>query len=198
MSTSNKDNPKEVTNSCIAGTAFDTVQRYGSAVKEHIGVYSGDNNETGEVLQKSLKSISKHKINPEFEFQNLKQQAGFSAESKSVARENAERIINGDPTRRIRTDDLGRVNDPLYDHMDIDANGNPIQGSGTQMKFVRDSPESAWRELQSTKFQKYHDANAPIEVPSDYYDGIIKEADKNIAALQKKQSWFWLKEKKRN
>lgn len=191
MKNHSKNKPKEVTNAGIAGAAFDTVQRYGSAVKEHIVVYSGDNNETGEVLKKSLNSLSKHKVNPEYELQNLKQQAGFAAESKSVARENAERIINGDLTRRIRTDDLGRVNDPLYDHMDIDANGNPIQGSGTQMKFVGDSPESAWRKLQGNKFQKYYDANAPIEVPSDYYDGIIKEADQNIAALQKKAELFF-------
>ncbi len=36
----------------------------------------------------------------------------------------------------VRTDDIGRVNDPLYDTVIIDCDGNIVEGSGTQLKFV--------------------------------------------------------------
>lgn len=60
---------------------------------------------------------------------NIKQQAGFAAEDKYTARQNAERIISRSKERYSRTDDLGRVNDPLYDHVLLDGNGIEIPGS---------------------------------------------------------------------
>lgn len=169
----------------MAGAAADTVQRFGAGVKEHIVAYSGIDHETGKTLEKSLGKISGFRINPDDAERNLKQQAGFAAEVKETARTNAERIINGDPTRKVRVDDLGSVNDPLYDHMEVDARGNPIAGSGTQMKFVGSTPEDAWAKINSSKFQKYHDNNVPIEVPSDHFDRILAEADRNIGSLEK-------------
>ena len=76
-------------NVIIEGAATETVQRYGSAIKEHFVAYSGIDNESGEQLKKGLKQISESKLNPEYIKQNLKQQAGFSAENKYAARENA-------------------------------------------------------------------------------------------------------------
>ena len=176
-------------NAGIAGGAYETVQRYGAAAKEHYVAYSGQDNEAGKTLSKSLKSISKEKVNSDYKFQNEHQQAGFSAEVKDTARENAERIIHGDSNRTVRTDDIGRVNDPLYDTVEIDANGNVIDGSGTQMKFVGASQSDptgegdaarALSKLQSKKFEKYLDADAKIKVPSDQYDKMIQEADDRI------------------
>ena len=40
---------------------------------------------------KGLKQISDEKVNPDYEYQDIHQQAGFSAEVKDVARENAEK-----------------------------------------------------------------------------------------------------------
>lgn len=169
----------------IAGATQEVVQRYGSANKEHFVSYSGNDLENGVRLKRSLKRISGSKVNPEFKKQNLKQQAGFSAEVKETARTNAENIINGSSVRKIRTDDIpGRVNDPLYDHVNIDSSGNIIDGTYTQMKFVGDSAKSEFEKLSSKKFQKYLDNDVKIEVPSDYYDGIIKEADEKIQSLQ--------------
>lgn len=186
MSSSDKKNAeKNIVDAGIAGACSDTVQRYGSAVKEHIVAYSGNDNETGTQLTKSLKSIAEEKVNPNYKNQNLKQQAGFSAEVKETARANAEKKINGDTSRKVRTDDLGNVNDPLYDHVEIDASGNIIAGSGSQMKFVGNNPKELLDKLASKKFSKYLEADAKIEVPSDYYDGIIREADIQIAKLQK-------------
>ncbi len=186
-----KDDFKKVV---VSSATYDTVQLYGSAAKQHYVAYSGVDNETGKVLQKGLKQISKSKVNPNDEFRNVTQQAGYSAEVKSVARENAENIINGDKTRVIRTDDKGRVNDPLFDTVKLDENGDIIEGSGVQLKFIGESekdPERienakrAFRKLNSKKFDKYFENNAKIEVPSDQYEKIIQEADSKLNELSK-------------
>ena len=168
-----------------ANATSPTVQRYGAAVKEHLVAYSGVDNQTGQNLTRSLKSISEQKTNPNYEYQNLKQQAGFAAEVQETARANAERAINGDQTRVVRTDDIGRVNDPLYDLVEIDAAGNVIDGSGVQMKFVGATAEECWKKAISPKFQKYVDGNARIGVPSDYYDKMIDAANEQIETLNK-------------
>ena len=162
-----------------------TVQRYGSAIKEHLVAYSGVDNETGQHLTRSLKSISQQKTNPNYEYQNLKQQAGFAAEVQETARANAERAINGEQSRVVRTDDIGRVNDPLYDLVEIDGAGNVIDGTGVQMKFVGATPEQCWSKVISPKFQKYVDGNAQIGVPADYYDSMMDIANKQIETINK-------------
>ena len=167
-----------IKNSAITGAVSQTVNIYGSAVKEHYVSYGGIDNETGKILTKSLKDIAKSKVNPKFKDQNIKQQAGFSAENKYTARQNAENIINGKTNRTIRTDDLGRVNDPLFDHIEIDSKGNIIADSGLQMKFVGSDAKSALSKLESKEYQKYIDANAKLSVPSDFYNGIKEEAQK--------------------
>lgn len=178
----------------IAGAAYETVQRYGAAAKQHYVAYSGVDNEAGKTLVKGLKQIAEEKINPDYEFQNIHQQAGFSAEVKDVAKSNAESIIRGETTRKIRTDDLGRVNDPLYDTVSIDANGDIIDGSGAQMKFLGASEKDptgagdaarALDKLQSKKFEKYLDHDAKIDVPEDQYDRMIQEANKKIEGLSR-------------
>ena len=189
-----KDRQEQLLNAGIAGASHETIQRYGDAIKQHFVAYSGEDNELQKTLVKGLKQISKEKINPDYEYQNIRQQAGFSAEVKDVARSNAEKIINGETSRKIRTDDLGRVNDPLYDTVSIDANGNIIEGSGAQMKFLGASAKDpstagsaarALDKLQSKKFQKYLDADAKIDVPSDQYDSLIDQANNKIEDLAK-------------
>ncbi len=192
MDKKKKQKSKDLLNAGVAGASYETVQRYGSAVKQHYVAYSGTDNEIGKKLVKGLKQISEEKVNPDYKYQNIHQQAGFSAEVKDVARVNAEKIINKDPTRKIRTDDLGSVNDPLYDTVTIDADGNVIEGTGAQMKFLGASENDptgegnasrALEKLQSKKFQKYLDADAKIDVPSDQYDKIIQEADDRLKSL---------------
>ena len=75
----NEENLKKAS---VEGAAAEIVQRYGSANKEHLVAYSGIDNEINKKLKKSLDSISKEKINPDYEFQNTQQQAGFAAEVK--------------------------------------------------------------------------------------------------------------------
>lgn len=172
---------EDLRNAGIAGAAYETVQRYGSAAKQHYVAYSGKDNEIGKTLVKGLKQISQEKINPEYQFRNIHQQAGFAAEVKSTAKTNAENIINGNPVRKSRTDDMGSINDPLYDTVMLDRNGDIIKGFGTQMKFLGASEKDpsgvgnakrTLEKLQTKKFEKYLDKDVKIEVPSDQYDEI--------------------------
>lgn len=189
-----KRRKEDLRNAGIAGAAYETVQRYGSAAKQHYAAYSGVDNEAGTTLVKGLKQIAEEKINPDYKFQNIHQQAGFAAEVKEVARTNAECIIKGDSTRKIRTDDLGRVNDPLYDTVSMDSNGDIIDGSGAQMKFLGASEKDptgagdaarALKKLQSLKFEKYFEHDAKIDVPADQYDKMIQEANAKIEGLSR-------------
>ena len=53
---------KSASNFAIAGAQDEVVHRYGAAVKEHLVSYSGVDHETGQILKKSLDSISREKI----------------------------------------------------------------------------------------------------------------------------------------
>ncbi len=174
-----------IKNGAITGVAGDIANCHGSAIKEHLVAYNGIDNENGIKLHDSLKSISQHKINPDHKYSNMKQGAGYAAEVKDTARVNAERAIKGDPTKKVRTDDLGKVNDQRVDHYDVDKNGHIIEGSGSQMKFVGKTPEEAFDKLRSKKYDKYFESDNKMDVPSDYYDGILKAADKQLEKLNK-------------
>lgn len=164
---------KKLEEEALKGAAAETVQRYGSAAKQHYVAYSGMDNETGQKLAKGLKEISKSKINPEYRSQNIKQQAGFSAEVKSVARKNAENIIEGKGNRFTRTDDIGRVNDPLADLVELAPDGTVISGTASQMKFVGGSPEELLEKLNSKKYQKYIDAKEILDIADDDYEALL-------------------------
>ena len=180
----------------LSGAQAEVVQRYGSAVKEHAVAYTGIDRESGQKLAKGLKSISESKINPADKARNIKQQAGFSAEVKTEAQENAEKIIQGNHTSRtVRTDDMtkqadgkghtiGGKNEQLYDIAEINRNGIYIEGSGRQLKYVGGDPKSCYQKLMDRKFDKYRDADIPIEVPSDFYDGVVDELQKRAEALK--------------
>lgn len=194
-----KDQGKKrtVENVGIAGAQVETVRRYGSAVKEHFVAYSGEDREAGKVLAKGLKNISKSKLNPEFKEQNIKQQSGFSAEVKTVARENAEKIVNGSKApRSTRTDDIakqsdgrggtvGGKNDQLLDIAEIDRSGIYIEGSGRQLKFVGGDSRGCYDKLLGAKMDKYREADVPIEIPSDFYDDVKVRLAKRTEDLQR-------------
>jgi len=192
-----KKKDKAIVNAGLAGAQADTVQRFGSATSEHFKAYSGQDNEAKKALAKGLKQISESKINPQTADQNIKQQAGFSAEVKTVARENAEKhIAGGKAPKSTRTDDVakqttrsgqsvGGRNDQLFDIAEVDKNGIYIEGSGRQMKFVGGNPQECCTKLLEKKFDKYREADVPIEIPSDFYDEVNAELGKKIASVEK-------------
>lgn len=191
-----KDKQDDLLRAGIAGASFEKVQRYGSAAKEYFVAYSGTDNENGIQLQKSLKSIQQQGTNDEFAFSIRQQKAGWAAEVKDTADTNAENIIAGNGKRKIRHDDLSNTpaNHPLFDHVEVDSEGNIIAGSGSQMKFIGASAkdptgagnaERALKKLQSKDFQKYIDNDVKIEVPKDEYQQMIDKATEEIDKLQK-------------
>ena len=188
---------RSIINAGLAGAQTETVQRYGAAVKEHIVAYTGEDHEARKELAKSLKSISKSKVNPNDKSRNIKQQAGFSAEVKTQARENAEKIIQGDKvSRSTRTDDMtkqpdgkgrtvGGRNEQLYDIAEIDRDGVYIEGSGRQLKYIGGDAEGCYQKLLEKKFDKYREAEVPIEIPSDFYDDVKSKLNDRIDSLER-------------
>lgn len=181
-------------NASISGGMVETIDRFGSANKEHLVAYSGIDNEHSKVLKKGLKRTANSKVNSKYKFKNEHQQAGFSAEDKTVARANAEAIIEKRTERMVRTDDIGRVNDPLYDTVIIDRNGNIVEGSGTQLKFVgaaekdpsgKYTAERVVKYLKNSKRDKYWENDVPVEIPSDQYESVKAELLKQQDSIKR-------------
>ncbi|MBS4098298.1 MAG: hypothetical protein KGZ83_15860 [Sulfuricella sp.] len=132
---------KDIANTGIALAANETVSRYGSAGAEFIKGYRGIDNETGQRFAKGQADIAKHKVNPDpaQAVKNIKQQAGYAAEVAATSRDNAEYIIQGSEVRTSRSDDLPQYgrNHTVVDRVQV-LNGEIIEGSQAQMKFVGD------------------------------------------------------------
>lgn len=191
-----KEDSNTVKNVGIAVSQTETINRFGSAAKEHLVAYEGIDRETGQVLKKGLKSISESKINSSNRDSNIRQQAGFAAEVKTVAREKAEGIISGDTTRSIRTDDMakqvtangksiGGVNDQLFDIASVDENGIYIDGTARQLKYVGKDAKDCCRKLLNSKYDKYRDSDVPIEIKKDFYNDVQNELSDKIDSLNK-------------
>ena len=191
-----QERKKSVEHAGLAGAQAETVQRYGSAIKEHFVSYSGMDNETQTKLAKGLKQIAESNVDPNNSNISIKQQAGFSAEVKTQARESAEKIIAGDKKRVTRTDDMtkqsdgrghtiGGKNEQLYDIAEGDANGIYVEGTGRQLKFVGGNAKECCQKLLDKKFDKYRDAGVPIEIPSDFYDDVKADLTQRIDELNK-------------
>ena len=123
---SDKKKDSGFTDSTIGIMTTENIERYGRASSEYIKGYKGEIAQDGTVLKKGLKQVYESKVNPDFRYQNIKQQAGFSAEIHYVDKENANSIINKTNKTIYRSNDLGRGNDPEFDVLSIDENGNPI------------------------------------------------------------------------
>jgi hypothetical protein len=174
-----EEKQKTLENAALTGAAVEVVNRYGSANKEFLVGYSGVDNETGQVLSKSLKSIAESKVNPQYKDANIHQQAGFDAEVAKTSRDNAENIINKNGKRTVRTDDhpgYGK-NHPVLDHVET-RNGEVIPDSGSQMKFVND-PKSLLDKIARGKGNGQNDLSRysgnKLDLPSDQ----VKEARKH-------------------
>ncbi|WP_433767695.1 hypothetical protein [Pseudomonas putida] len=164
---------RDITRTAAALSTSETVSRYGSANAEYLKGYSGVDHETGQKFAKGLADIAKHKVHadPDLAKQNIKQQAGFSAEVAATSRDNAEAIISGSKVRTSRSDDLphyGR-NHNVVDRVQI-LDGQIIEGSQAQMKFVGDRNQlldDIARE--DGKFTRYQ--GTKLELPSEQFEG---------------------------
>ena len=189
-----KDNNanEKIKEKALEGAAAEIVDRYSSAVNEHMIAYSGKNNTVGSNMKRGLKRISEYKLhdNPTHRNTNIKQQAGFSFEDKSVASKNADNIVNKARERYVRTDDLpfqktvdgdsiGGVNDPLFDVAKV--SGDKVKG--IQLKFVGKNGKECAQLLLGKDYDKYIENDIHIEIPKDYIDDAQKELDTKIGEL---------------
>ena len=187
-----KKDSKSIENAGLTGAAAEVVQRYGSANKEFLIGYSGYDNETSlPNLKKSLDSISKSRINSDYEYNNIHQQSGYSAEVAKVSNDNANNIINNSNKRTIRTDDHPnyKTNDTVIDHIEV-INGNEIPGTGSQMKFVNDPKElidhiATGDGCGKSDLSRYLDVT--LDLPSDQVDDKLykKYCIKEVTRLRK-------------
>lgn len=179
-----EDENRRIMGKALEGAAVETVQRFGSAIKEHLAAYAGDREKPADGNSrppKTLKSIAEMPTSNEFREQNIAQQAGFSAEVESAARKNADNIIAGKDTRFKRYDDVKHVsNDPIVDIVEVDDLGKPIIGSEAQMKFVGSSPKELLNALKSKEYAKYRDAGVIMDIPDDYYDVLMGDGPDGI------------------
>ncbi len=153
------------------------LERFSFANAEHIKTHT------------DLSKIANSNINAEYADNNYHQQAGFSAEIKTTAKTNAQNIIDGNDTRISRTDDVGSVNHPQFDHVEIDKNGNPIldiDGNymvGSQQKVFKNL--YSYRKLYGKEFNHYKDAT--LDVPSDQLNDIKTDWNNQISKLEKQK-----------
>lgn len=170
---------------------------YGEAGAVYILGYQGNS----EHLVKGLKDIAKSRVNPRYEYINLKQQAGFSAEQHFQDQYNARAILEGSKFRLTRTDHLGGNfrNHEQYDLIAVDVNGNPLVKDGNQfiycaqMKFrgryedlesIKKSAENSMKKFVNDKeWYKYKDAG--LLVPSEQYGHMKDFGKKKIIELTK-------------
>ncbi len=186
----------------LGAGAEEVVNRFGSATAEYIKGYKGVTDNTGEILSKGFEQISQSKVNPDFKYQNLKQQAGFSAERHYVDKENAEKIIKGQDIRYSRSNDVGWGNDQRIDVLAIDIDGNPIMNNGqplwsAQIKFcgryetpqeIQTSSERLAKELAGDKWEKYR--GNKVLVPSEQCEQIKKFAKDESQKLHEKAAEY--------
>ncbi|WP_086481717.1 hypothetical protein [Oceanospirillum sanctuarii] len=161
---------------------------HAEASAEFLKGYRGYDNKTGQVFAKGLKGISEGKVNPEYAQQNIKQQAGYSAEVAATSRDNADAILSGDPVRTSRSDDLSQYgrNHNVVDRVQI-LDGQIISGTETQMKFVGDRDQLLKNIAEDSakgdaKFARYR--GVKLELPSEQVPGAAEHCHQRAAELR--------------
>ena len=157
----NNKKQKEIVNIANTIANKEVVDRYGSANAEYIKSYNGDEG------SRNLKKISNYNNSKE-------QKKGWSFENNENSKRNAEYIISKKKKRVKLSDDIeGKFNDEIYDIVEVDSKGNPLVGTGAQMKCM-DSDVLVDNYTGAEKWEKYQDCD--IIVPADQYDEILEKA----------------------
>lgn len=187
---------KKILNGTVIGVAQrEITQRHGEAASQMIQALKGVRYDSkgGEIIHKgrSLEQISKYKVNPNNEYSNLKQQAGFSAELIKEARDNKKAILNNNSIRTRTTDGIGETNHQKFDHLKVDENNKAIDDTGSQMKFngkyntteeIKKSSKEIVNKMIGEKWEKYE--NNPLDVPSEQFEHAQKYATKQAKELK--------------
>ncbi len=192
-----KDREKNsnIVNAAIVGAVSEESALYASANKEYLAILDD------KTLGRTLEGISEYKVNPKYQYQNINQQAGFSAELKEQAHANAQNILMENKERLVQYDNLSvdqkaqirerfpsyatpNKNHELVDHVMVDKNGNVILGTATQSKFVGRNGAECFEKFLSKDYEKYLKNGVKMEIPKDFFGDFQKEANIKIKSLE--------------
>ncbi len=192
-----KDREKNsnIANVAIVGAVSEESTLYASANKEYLAILDD------KTLGRTLEGISEYKVNPKYQYQNINQQAGFSAELKEQAHANAQNILMENKERLVQYDNLSvdqkaqirerfpdyatpNKNHELVDHAMVDKNGNVIPGTLTQSKFVGRNGAECFEKFLSKDYEKYLKNGVKMEIPKDFFGDFQKEANIKIKSLE--------------
>ncbi len=192
-----KDREKNsnIVNAAIVGAVSEESALYASANKEYLAILDD------KTLGRTLEGISEYKVNPKYQYQNINQQAGFSAELKEQAHANAQNILMENKERLVQYDNLSvdqkaqirerfpdyaapNKNHELVDHVMVDKNGNVIPGTLTQSKFVGRNGAECFEKFLSKGYEKYLKNGVKMEIPKDFFGDFQKEANIKIKSLE--------------
>ncbi|WRB69020.1 hypothetical protein KVD52_03110 [Helicobacter pylori] len=193
-----KDREKNsnIVNAAIVGVVSEESALYASANKEYLAILDD------KTLGRTLEGISEYKVNPRYQYRNINQQAGFSAELKEQAHANAQNILMENKERLVQYDNLSvdqkaqigerfpdyatpNKNHELVDYVMVDKNGNVISNTLTQSKFVgRNGAECFEKFLSNKDYEKYLKNGVKMEIPKDFFRDFQKEANIKIKSLE--------------
>ncbi len=192
-----KDREKNsnIANAAIVGAVSEESALYASANKEYLAILDD------KTLGRTLEGISEYKVNPKYQYQNINQQAGFSAELKEQAHANAQNILMENKERLVQYDNLSseqkdqikklfpdyatpNKNHELVDYVRVDRKGNVISNTLTQSKFVGRNGAECFEKFLSKDYEKYLKNGVKMEIPKDFFGDFQKEANIKIKSLE--------------
>ncbi|NPS34389.1 hypothetical protein [Helicobacter pylori] len=192
-----KDREKNsnIANAAIVGAVSEESVLYASANKEYLAILDD------KTLGRTLEGISEYKVNPKYQYQNINQQAGFSAELKEQAHANAQNILMENGERLVQYDNLSvdqkaqirerfpsyatpNKNHELVDYVMVDRKGNVIFNTLTQSKFVGRNGAECFEKFLSKDYEKYLKNGVKMEIPKDFFGDFQKEANIKIKSLE--------------
>ncbi len=190
-----KQKHSNITDATILGSTSEESALYASANKEYLAILDD------KTLGRTLEGISKYKVNPKYQYRNINQQAGFSAELKEQAHANAHNILMKNKERLVQYDNLSNgqkaqikklfpdyatpnKNHELVDYVRVDRNGNVIANTLTQSKFVGKDGAECFEKFLSKGYEKYLKNGMKMEIPKDFLGDFQKEANIKIKSLE--------------
>ncbi len=192
-----KDREKNsnIANAAIVGAVSEESALYASANKEYLAILDD------KTLGRTLEGISEYKVNPKYQYRNINQQAGFSAELKEQAHANAQNILMENGERLVQYDNLSvdqkaqirerfpdyatpNKNHELVDYVMVDRKGNVISNTLTQSKFVGRNGAECFEKFLSKDYEKYLKNGVKMEIPKDFFGDFQKEANIKIKSLE--------------
>ncbi len=190
-----KQKHSNITDATILGSTSEERVLYANANKEHLAILDD------KTLGRTLEGISKYKVNPKYQHQNINQQAGFSAELKEQAHANAHNILMKNGERLVQYDNLSSGQKPqikkpfsnhatpsknheIVDYVRVDRNGNVIANTLTQSKFVGKDGAECFEKFLSKDYEKYFENGVNMEIPKDFLWDFQKKASIEIKSLE--------------